>query len=288
MKKLLSGYCPGYRQAFDLSKSDAAYNWDWPAKLYGLPAGVVWPMVVNNADSLARFKAWAANHDVLTMLWHNEPALPNIGTAIQLAEWTNAKHAELVADGYIPGNATHIVGNFLIQRGKTGGPQNYSDFDLEVGWFMEALDFPATLGIHLYNESAEAWTSAVAWHIAQLDAIHADYDTFAVTEWGDLSSLWRSGTGPDIPAYSEYMRQCWQAQRERNCYASAWYVGCDSTTAQRNADYVLTNQDGTLRPLGMVWRDLPTGSVEPDSPTEGKWVTVHSMAKVYRVQEWRE
>ena len=288
MIKVLSGYCPGYRMAFELSKADAAMNWDWPAKLAGLPQGKVWPTVVNNADSIQRFRAWAITHQFGTAIWHNEPPLPNIGAAQALAEWTNAKHAELLAQGYITPSTKHIVGNFLIQHGKAGAPQNYLDINYEAQWFMDELDFDAILGVHLYTEDAENPDAAITWHTQQLDAIRDDCDTFAVLEWGDLSSLWRSGTGPDIPAYSQYMRQCWEAQRELHCYASAWYLGCCNSDAERNADYVLTNTDGTLRPLGAVWRDLPTGDVEPDSPTEGKWVTVVARDKVWRVQEWRE
>ena len=289
MIKLLSGYCPGYRTAFELSQSDAFYNWDWPEKLAGMPAGKVWPMIVKNDASNVRFISWTHSHQFDTVLWHNEPPLPNIGSAVQLAEWTNAKHAELLASGHITTDTKHIVGNFLISHGGYGCPWSYRDADLEIGWFYEALDFSAILGVHLYHGAAETPDVATAWHIRQLDAIREDYDTFAITEWGDLSSLWRAGTGPDIPAYTSYMQRCWQSQREHNVYASAWYVGCDSTTAQRNADYVLTNQDGTLRPLGQVWRDLPTGNTDPPPPTsEGKWVTVVARDKVWRVQEWQE
>ena len=276
MKKWLSGWCPRYRRAFELSRSDAMYNWDWPEKLYSLAPGQVVPMVINNADSIERFRWWAETHSFDDVLWHNEPPLPNIGAAVKMAEWTNAKRAELIAGGSLAPGHQSIVGNFLIRPGTAGAARSYDAIDVEIGWFMEALDFPAMLGIHLYADDAEKPDAAIEWHTRQLDMIRADYDTFAVTEWGDLTTLWRAGQGPDIGAYSAYMRQCWEAQKAYDVYASAWYVGCASSSAAfKGADYVLSNQDGTLRPLGVVWRDLDTGGgviVEPPKP--GTWETM--------------
>lgn len=296
MLKLLSGWCPGYRRAFDLTGSDAMYNWDWPEKLDGLSVGKTWPMLINNEASIARFKAWAlgqVDEGFDHVLWHNEPPIPNPGAAIALAEWTNAKRAELIADNYLLESDTNIVGNFLVRPGGVGAncAWSYNDIAAEVGWFYEALDFPAILGIHLYNDEADATpVIAAMWQDEQLYDIRQDYDTFAITEWGDLTTLWRAGHGPDISAYSAYMRDVWQFQQNYDCYASSWYVGCASSDTFKNADFVLTDQDGALRPLGEVWRDLPTGGNGPPGPppTHDQWVTVYEMQDVYRVQEWRQ
>lgn len=283
MKKLLSGHCPGYRRAFELMGSDAMWNWDWPEKLDGLPEGTVWPTIIDNQESLWRFKDWADGHGYDHVLWHNEPAMLNPGAAVALAEWTNAKRAELIAQGYMSEKCASIVGNFLIRKGYPGVAQNYSEFAAEINWFMGELDFPAILGVHLYNDDAESPIGAWSWHENQLCAIHQDHEAFAVTEWGDLSALWRGGEGPDISAYSQYMRACWEVQMAYNCYASAWYVGCASDPSFANADYVLTNQDGTLRPLGEVWRDLPMGTTPAEEPPKPGWVTVWS-GEGYRLQ----
>jgi len=285
MIKLLSGYCPGYKQAFELTGSDVAYNWDWPGKIsLPLPDDAIWPMIINNETSIERFRWWSTSHLFDHVLWHNEPPIRNPGAAVALAEWTNAKRHELIAGGYMRDSDVCIVGNFLIM------PGNYSDYAAEIAWFMGALDFDAILGVHLYHNHAEDPAIAAGWQYEQMFDIRQDYDAFAVTEWGDLSSLWRAGEGPDIPAYSQYMRQCWEEQREVHCYASSWYVGCASSAGFKNADYVLTNQDGTLRPLGEVWRDLPTGDTVPTDPPpkEGHWETVYTLPGVWRGQEWRD
>ena len=259
---MLKGFCgagPGARGAYAALGCDWAYNWTWPSKLTMAGIAPVWPMIVNT-DSTFRL----ADH----VLWMNEEA-----PSVFLANKING----IAAGRSFVSGCKHIVGNFLIQSPQMAG---YSAIRDAVLQFRDVLQLDNVVtGFHLYHDEKPASVAQAAeWFAEQIIEIRRDFPEVAITEWGILKSLYRSGNGPDVDFLSNYMRQCWSIMDVYNVYASAWFIAMSAEDKWRAADICLTNTTGQLRELGQVYASLKSDAPPPVTPTEtdGKWREISS------------
>ena len=265
MIKLLCG--PLNRQAWEGFGCLPVYNWNHPELVCeeARAAGKVWPMIsgpVTAATVIDQYR-WPFDH----ILWYNEPPLPSLPyCALSGIENLATKR--------------HIVGNFKIQFALTGNWSHQRGVILP--WYEKALALTpkVVLGVHLYRQDLPSTQvqNAKDWFSSQLDAILADVPVVAMTEYGVLlaGTSWANGQGPDVEYLTDYMQYTWTTMRNRSIYAASWYMAQTDNKELMPADGVLCNPDGTLRPLGEVYRDLPTGDeegVEPQ-PSGTGWVRI--------------
>lgn len=256
----------------------AAFNWDFPAKLEAAHAqGVdVWPLAQNVSGSVERFLEWRRTHPVSHVMLENEPFTQKRMGPVATADWMRS-----VPD--TPG-ARRVLGGFLITY-----PETYLDIRGKVQLFVSAaygLRPDDVMAFHPYLPSAPSLDEApvvAAWFAAQIDMIASDWPLYAITEWGVPNGR-VSYSGRDVPALSEYMRRGWDAMLQFDCYASAWFMAGPNAQFSEFCDSILCRNDGSPKPLGEVYRDLP-GAMEPPTPEEPSapgepeagW-TVHNVA----------
>ena len=237
-----------------------AYNWDWPSKLQeAYDQGVdVWPLVQNAAGSVERFLEWRRTHPISHVMLENEPFEQKRMAPEQTAQWMRN-----VPD--TPGSR-RVLGGFLITH-----PGTYAEVRAKVRAFASAYGVGAddVMAFHPYLPSApslEQVPYAAEWFAAQIGAIASDWPLYAITEWGVPNGR-VSYSGRDVPALSEYMRRGWDVMLARNCYASAWYMAGPNAVWSEFSDSILCRNNGTPKPLGIVYRDLP-GAMDPPTPEE--------------------
>lgn len=250
-----------------------AYNWDWPSELaLAADAGIdVWPLVQTTTGSLKRIVAWGKGHPVTHIMIENEPFNQKQMSANTAARRIVKKILPQV-DRHWP-DARRVIGGFFIEQ-----PGSYADIRVQVRHVVEAIQQASprdddVIAFHLYLKNAPAMQdvpAAVEWFEAQIDQIAEDWPSFAITEWGVLHA---SYSGKDIAALSAYMRATWEIMLERGCYAAAWYMAAANADASAFSDFVLTWENGALKELGYVYRDLPE-SIETEGIVGGDQASI--------------
>lgn len=242
----------------------AAYNWDWPDKLTmaAQDGADVWPMIQNVAGSVERYLAWHAKHRVSCILLENEPFTQKGLRPEAFARWVLDVASPVIQEA--GRDARQIFGGFLIEY-----PATYADIRGDVRGVANAIHLAGvdTMAFHPYLAQAprmDEVPAAAKWFEDQIAAIAHDWKHFAITEWGVPNGK-VSYSGRDVPALAEYMRRGWDAMLEYNCHSSAWFMGGPNTQFSEYCDSILCWESGLPKPLGMVYRDLPsyTPVIEP-------------------------